>query len=241
MSIVMNNIEKNIDGFNILKISNLCIEKGEICALIGSNGAGKTTLINCLLGLINPEQGTIKINNELFQNNERSQILSQIGSVLQYPTSISKLTINQLFTEHFHYLNLKKPTSWDKFLENVNLNVSPNLKIGKMSLGMKQRLLVALALSHNPNILILDEPFNGLDPDGIILIKNLITSFKNCGGIILISSHSLGELEDFTTSVVFIKNGQTFEKIYMKLLLDKYKGGLQEYYKEFSTGGTIIE
>lgn len=104
---------------------------------------------------------------------------------------------------------------------------------------MKQRLLLGVAISHNPNILILDEPFNGLDPDGVFLIKDIITRFKNCGGSVIIASHSLAELEEFVTSVVFIKDGQTFKKKSIEVLLQRYPGGLQEYYKQFWKDGDV--
>lgn len=232
----INNMKKSKKGITILQSVNLSIDKGEICALIGPNGVGKTTLIKCLLGLVHPDNGTTQINGKILTDDTRSEILFQIGAVLQYPTSISQLTINQLFTEHFHYLNLQRPESWQNFLQKVELNISTETQIGKLSLGMKQRLLLALALSHKPNIIVLDEPFNGLDVDGIMLIKNTLKLLISENISVLIASHSLSELEDLATSIVFMLNGVTFDKKYVNEIKKEYDGGLHQYYQYLKKG-----
>lgn len=239
--IVMKDIQKSINEIKVLDSVNLSIEQGEICALIGPNGAGKTTLINCLLNLIIQEQGIVKINDKIFTEATRNEILMKIGAVLQYPTSISHLSIKQLFEEHFHYLKLENHKSYEEILNSVELDISINTIIGKLSLGMKQRLLLGVAISHNPSILILDEPFNGLDPDGVFLIKDIMKKIKNNNGIVLISSHSLSELEDFCTSIAFIKNGHIYEKNYIETIMKDFSGGLSEYYKKFKKRGGINE
>lgn len=230
--IIVDNVKKIINDVVIIQSANLCIDKGEICALIGPNGVGKTTLIKCLLGLAFPDEGTIKLNNKILKETTMAEILSNIGAILQYPSSISHLTIKQLFIEHFHYLNIERIELLDEILKTVELNISPDTKIGNMSLGMKQRLLIAVALSHKPNILILDEPFNSLDIDGINIIKNILKIWKNNNASILITSHSLLELEDIATNIVFMKNGRTYDKKNVEDIKKEYKGGLQEYYQQ---------
>ncbi|MFU0827873.1 MAG: ABC transporter domain-containing protein [Lachnoclostridium sp.] len=234
--IIAQNIQKSIDNKMILQMVNLFVNQGEICALIGPNGAGKTTLIKCLLGLVYPENGSIQINGQTLSDKRKTDLLKNIGSVLQYPESISHLTVNQLFMEHFHYLNMNPSKKWEEFLQKVGLNVSGNMQIGKMSLGMKQRLLFAMALSHSPNIIILDEPFNGLDIDGINLIKDMLKDLTQNGISILIASHSLSELEDIATSVVFMLNGRTYEKKNVKEIKRQFPGGLKEYYQHIKKG-----
>lgn len=229
--VCINSISKKIDDFQILKLASISVEKSEICALIGPNGAGKTTLLNCLLGLLSYDGGSIRINDIILdKSHSREKILSQIGSVMQYPDSISGMTIKELFEDHFHYLNMAD-CNVTKFLELVKLNVNLDYRIEKLSLGMRQRLLFALSISHGPDILILDEPFNGLDPDGLFLMKSILLEFKSNGGSAIIASHSLKELEDFSDSVVFIKDGVTAQKCIVKEILSKNPGGLQEYYK----------
>ncbi|MDK2802855.1 MAG: ABC transporter ATP-binding protein [Oscillospiraceae bacterium] len=223
---------KVINKKKILNAINLNIKPYEVCGLIGPNGAGKTTLINCVVGLVNANEGLIKINDIVLKSSTRSKLLRDIGTVLQYPSSISRLSINQIYDDHIHYLSCENANSLDSVLTMVGLKLSPDCIIGKLSLGMKQRLLLGLAISHKPKLLILDEPFNGLDPDGISLIKDIIENFKNHGGCILIASHSLKELEDCCTNIAFIEDGRIFENKNMKDIRNEYECGLNGYYKQ---------
>jgi len=235
--ITAHELQKSIKGTPILHSADLSVESGEICALIGPNGVGKTTLIKCILGLAYLEYGTVQINGTILSTITQAEIALNIGAVLQYPASISSLTVDQLFLEHFHYLGLKIPNSWNEYLRKVGLSVPTGMQIGKMSLGMKQRLLLAVALAHTPNILILDEPFNGLDVDGIVLIKDILKELSNNKVSILVASHSLSELEDVATSVVFMLDGKTRTKKDVKDILREYEGGLHQYYQHIKKGG----
>lgn len=236
--ILAENIYKSIKGVEILKAANMELESGEICALIGPNGAGKTTLIKCLLGLMKIDTGKIEINGVLLDEKSRVEILPYVGAVLQYPEYIAKMTIKEFFKEHFFYLSKEPVRPIEEILQEVELNVSLETKIKELSLGMKQRLLLASALSHNPNILVLDEPFNGLDVDGIVTIKTILKRLHLQGTTILIASHSLKELEDVATSTIFIMNGKTESKKYMEDILCKCEGGLQQYYQALKKGVT---
>ena len=230
------NVQKSVNNKNILKSANLNVSKGEICALLGPNGVGKTTLLKCLLGLIFPDQGAIEIDNILLSPSSRSEILKKVGTVFQLPASVSDMTISDLFNEHLHYLQVEKPEPYDTLLKKLGLEVPLETKVGQLSLGMKQRLQLAMALSHKPNILVLDEPFNGLDIDGINLIKEILTTLSKEGLCVIIASHSLAELEDFTSTVVFILNGKTSEKKSVKDIIFEYQGGLREYYQIIKGG-----
>lgn len=172
-------LSKIINEKEVLNGINLNINSYEVCGLIGPNGAGKTTLINCIIGLVNASEGSIKINNKLLKESTRYELLREVGTVLQYPSSISSLSISQIYNEHIHYMSCENVYSLDNLLTMVGLKIPTNSIIGKLSLGMKQRLLLGLAISHSPKILILDEPFNGLDPDGTALMKNIIENHKN--------------------------------------------------------------
>lgn len=239
MRVVAQNIQKSVNGKSILSCANLSIDSGEICGLIGPNGAGKTTLIKCLLGLLKTDGGSISIDNMLLCSDNKSKFLLQLGAVLQYPTSISNMSIGQLFAEHFQYVGINPPATLKEFLDKVKLDVSVETQVNKLSLGMKQRLLLAVTLSHNPSFVVLDEPLNGLDVDGVETIKDILKSLKNNGIGILISSHALLELQDIATSVIFISNGATFDKRNVEEIVKNYEGGLKQYYQVLMKGGFV--
>ncbi len=229
--ITISNLQKFINAKPIIKVANFDVAEGEICALIGPNGVGKTTLLKCLLGLVKPDQGTIKINDTILTETTRPEILKAIGTVFQFPPNISDMTISELLNQHFNYLKLDMPDSYVQLLKVTELDVPLTTKVGKLSLGMKRRLQLTMALAHQPKILILDEPFNGLDIDGINLIKNILTDLRKKDICIMVTSHSLSELEEFVSSVVFMLNGETCEKQYLEHIKKEYAGGLQAYYQ----------
>lgn len=241
VNILIDNLSKVIDKNEVIRHAEVNISGGEICAFIGPNGVGKTTLLKCLLGLISPDQGSIKINNKVLSKSNRYEMLKGIGSVIQLPPSTFDMTVQELFVEHYNYMEIKEPIPPIEMLELLELNVPLTKKIGQLSLGMKQRLQLAIALSHRPKIIILDEPFNGLDFDGINLMKEILTDLKNRGVCVIITSHSLSELENLITNVVFMLNGKTYKKRDIKDIVDKYSGGLKEYYYTLKKGGELID
>lgn len=229
--VLINNVSKLINQKLVLNNVNLRLDRGEICALIGPNGAGKTTLLKCFLGLIKKDVGSIKINGVELQLNNLNRILPKFGTVIKYPESISELSIKTLFNQHQHYMGVKRTQSIHSLLSKVNLNVSLDRKAGELSLGMRQRLLLALAISHDPSILILDEPFNGLDVSGVDIFNKIINKFKAQGKSVLLTSHSLENLDDLVDSVMFINHGRTFHKISTRVIQVEY-GNIRNYYKE---------
>ena len=193
--------EKAVTGLN------LQIKKGEIYGFLGPNGAGKTTTIRMLLGLMKPTNGSIEIFGKSF-NKEKLAILKNIGSLVESPSYYPHLTA---------YENLEVirkiygvPTNRiSEVLHIVRLSEVAHKKVKGFSLGMKQRLGIAAAMLHQPQLLILDEPTNGLDPAGIIEIRQLIKSLPTEFGMtVLISSHLLSEIDQIATSVGVVSKGR---------------------------------
>ena len=185
---------------------NLRVEKGSIYGFLGPNGSGKTTTLSLLLGLLHNQQGNIQIIGQELRKN-RTDILRKIGSLIESPSVYGHLTA-------FENLEVYKPiyavssARIREVLSIVKLDTGKKT-VKKFSLGMKQRLSIALALLPNPELLILDEPSNGLDPGGIIELRELIKDLnKQFGTTILISSHILSEVEKMVSHVGIIFKGK---------------------------------
>lgn len=191
----------------VLDNINLQVPTGSIYGFLGPNGAGKTTTLRLVLGLLEKQSGEIRIFNKNFNTN-RIAILRQLGSLIESPSLYSHLTAAEnLKIQQLIYQSA--PTRIEEVLETVGLARTGNKKAGQFSLGMKQRLSIAVALLHDPPLLILDEPTNGLDPNGIIEIRELLIRLnREHHKTILISSHLLGEIEKMVTHVGIIHKGQ---------------------------------
>lgn len=196
------NIDKTYGKEQVLHNISFDIEQGEICGLIGENGAGKTTLMRILLGLIRVDKGEI-----------RSVSQHKIGSIIESPALYPNLTGRQ----HLQYYKTRFGLKTDivKMLELVRLpEPSWNRKVKNYSLGMKQRLSIAIALLDNPELIILDEPVNGLDPQGISDLRKMILNLRDQLGVtFLISSHILSELEFITDKYIIMKKGKILNVI----------------------------
>ncbi|MCV3150553.1 ABC transporter ATP-binding protein [Enterococcus faecalis] len=203
--LLINNLNKNIKGKDILKNINLNIDNGKIYALVGSNGAGKTTVFKCIMGL------TAYIGNINLNTVSKDNYLRNIGTLVDFSEDQEKFTIKEIFEEHFVYMNMdiKDLDNYiNSLLEKVGLSIGMDTKISSLSLGMKQKLNIALAISHKPKILLLDEPFNGLDRSGVKILKNIMIDFKNDDNLVLVSSHTFKELDDFVEEVIIIEQGR---------------------------------
>ncbi len=186
---------------------NLQVEENTIYGFLGPNGAGKTTTLKLILGLLNKQHGEILVFGKPFANN-RVAALRKIGSLIESPSLYGHLTA----VENLRILQRVygcPEQRIDEVLELVDLAHTRNKKAQQFSLGMKQRLSIAIALLHNPPLLILDEPTNGLDPNGILEIRELLQNLnRNHGITILISSHLLFEIEKFVTHIGIINKGK---------------------------------
>jgi lantibiotic transport system ATP-binding protein len=191
----------------VVKSLSLQVPEGSIYGFLGPNGAGKTTTIKLLLNLLKTEEGSIRIFDKDLQSN-RIAILAQIGSLIEQPAIYLHLTGKENLMNRA--LLLEVPESRvDEMLALVHLKDAANKKAGKYSLGMKQRLGIALALLPDPKLLILDEPTNGLDPNGIIEVRELLIKLvTKHNKTVFVSSHLLAEVERMATHVGIIDKGE---------------------------------
>ncbi len=192
------------------------VKKGDIYGLIGKNGAGKTTLMKLVLGLAKPTSGKIS----LYGNENLNEGRKKIGSLIEEPGLYKNCTAYENMLR-FAKLYGTDPKEIKGLLELVNLANTGSKKAGQFSLGMRQRLGIAIALLGNPEILILDEPINGLDPAGIKEIRDVIINLNHKGVTFLISSHLLDELAKIVTNYGIISEGSLIEEITSKELNER--------------------
>lgn len=189
----------------ILDRLQLTVPNGSIYGFLGANGAGKSTTIRSIMGLINPQRGQVRLFGKEV-NQHRLEVLSRIGSLIEAPSFYKHLSAYDNLKIAARYLNIPFQKI-DELLELVNLQAHRHKPAGKFSTGMKQRLGMAMALLSDPELLILDEPTNGLDPTGMIEFRNILRRLHDLNKTIFLSSHLLGEIEKIATHVGVIKNG----------------------------------
>lgn len=201
-----NNLTKEFNKFTAVKDVSLKVPKGALYGFLGPNGAGKSTTIRMLLDLMKPTKGTVHIFNKDIKNH-RMEILRKVGAMVESPSYYENLTAYENLEITRKILQVDKKEI-DKALEVVNLSKWKNKRVKSFSLGMKQRLGIAQALIGDRELLILDEPTNGLDPAGVREIRNLIISLPETMGVtVLISSHILSEIELIADHVGIIRKG----------------------------------
>ena len=212
------NLNKSYKKQEVNKDISFLVPKNSIYGLLGQNGAGKSTLLKMLTGMINPTSGEIIYKEKPWSRND----LLEIGSLIEQSPIYENLTARENLKVRTLLYNLPDSRIED-VLEIVNLTNTGNKKAGKFSMGMKQRLGIAIALLNNPKLLILDEPTNGLDPIGIGDLRELIKSFPKKGITVIISSHILSEVEQIADYIGIIANGQLWyqEKVQEDIDLEK--------------------
>ena len=219
-----NNLEKKYKKFSAISNLNMHVPKGAIYGLIGKNGAGKTTLIRLLCGLQKPTSGTYSIYGVSNKDRKITEMRKRIGAIIETPSICLDMTAEENLKEQYKVIGLPNYDNLKELLKLVRLNETGEKKAKNFSLGMKQRLALAIALVGNPDILILDEPINGLDPEGIIEIRELILKLNKENGItFLISSHYLDELSKIATCYGFINEHRIVKEISSKELEQDFK------------------
>lgn len=194
---------------NVVNGVNMHVEKGDIYGFIGKNGAGKTTLMKMVCGLARPSAG----NFTLFGSENVSQGRKKIGCVIEQPALFPRMTARENLIYYSKMQGCDKSMDYERILGMVGLSDTGKLKTKGFSLGMKQRLSIAIALLGSPEFLVLDEPINGLDPTGILEVRQLLLHLQQEKGMtILISSHILGELGKMATKYGIINQGNLVEE-----------------------------
>ncbi len=217
-------LSKKYGKAQILNKVNLDIPKGSIFGLVGRNGAGKTTLMRIVTGLAEPTSGTYSIGGVSSSDKKILSVRRRMGSITESPAIYRNLSAYDNLK--LQYINLGM-TSYDdipELLELVDLKDTGKKKAGKFSLGMRQRLGIAVVLCGKPDILILDEPINGLDPQGIIQMREILLRInRERHTTILISSHILEELSKLATHYAFIEKGEILQTLSSRELMSKVR------------------
>lgn len=197
------NLTKLYKDFKALDSVSINIEESKVYGLLGPNGAGKSTLLKLITQIIKPSSGDIIYNDQKISQND----LSQIGAIIESPAIYPNLTAYENLKVLTTLLSIDEDKIYE-VLKTVGLTNTGNKLTREFSLGMKQRLGIAMALINNPKLLILDEPTNGLDPVGIAELRELIKSFTNDGITVIISSHILSEVDQVADKVGILVNGK---------------------------------
>jgi ABC-2 type transport system ATP-binding protein len=209
-------LTKVINGKEVISNVNLTIKKGEIYGFLGPNGAGKTTIMKMITNLVRPTSGEIEIFGQKLTR-ASYHLLEKIGQIIEYPIFYEKLTARENLELHCEYMGYHNKKAMDEALEMVNLTNIDGKATKDLSLGMKQRLGIARAIMTKPELLILDEPINGLDPLGIKELRDIfIMLSKEYGITLFISSHILGEMERMADTIGVINHGKLIEEVSMK-------------------------
>ena len=217
-------ISKFYGKAQVLKNVSLDIPNGSIFGLVGRNGAGKTTLMRIITGLAEPTSGSYSISGVSSNDKNILKVRRRMGSIIESPAIFRNLSAYDNLKLQFINLGMTSFDEIHELLELVELNNTGKKTAGKFSLGMKQRLGIAVALCGKPDILVLDEPINGLDPQGIIQMREILIKInKERHTTILISSHILEELSKLATHYAFIDNGEILQTLSSDELMNKVR------------------
>lgn len=215
------------------------VKKGEIVGLLGPNGAGKTTVLKLIAGLLQPTSGTIKVFG-MSMLTDRNKILKKMGCLIESPVFFEQMSAEENLKIHLAYMGVSG-LNISSVLAQVGLDNIGNLPVSKFSLGMKQRLAIARSIIHEPELLLLDEPINGLDPVGIKEMRDLFCHLsKEYGMTIVISSHILSEIEQIADTIGIIEKGKIIKET-ERLHSQEGTENLEQYFLETLQGGQNID
>ncbi len=222
--ISISTLTKSFCKQKVLNQISLTVDHGEVFCLLGPNGSGKTTMINCLLSLLHPDEGEIKI----FGETKSTRSNKRIGVVLENDGFFRDMSVQK----NLELVCLLKGVSFDRIpeiLDKFSLLEHRKKRIKTLSLGMRQRLSFASSLIDDPELIVWDEPYNGLDPSGFELVRQMISEMRNHGKTILISTHLLDQVRKTATKVGLIFNGALKEVLRISEIEKKYST-MEQYY-----------
>ncbi|MGV3003780.1 ATP-binding cassette domain-containing protein [Aerococcus urinaeequi] len=214
-------LRKKFNEDDVLLNINMHVKRGEIYGLLGPNGAGKSTLMKLLMNLLKPTEGMIELFDCILKN-DTFEIFERMSAIIEYPVFYENLSAKDNLELHCEYMGYHNKGDIQVALDLVNLKNIDTKAVKNFSLGMKQRLAIARAIITKPELLILDEPINGLDPVGIIEIRDLIKTLnKEYGITILLSSHILAEIEHVADTIGVMNHGKLIEEVSMDSIREK--------------------
>lgn len=236
-----NNVTKEFKNKAVLKGVSFNIEAGDIYGLIGENGAGKTTLLKLMVNLLKPTSGNIQVLGKEIKK-DSYDYLRNIGALIDEPVFYKKLTLYENFKVHCEYLGFYDEEKLESILRRVGLHNKKDRKIKELSFGEKQRLAIAYALITEPELLILDEPTNGLDPIAIVELREILLKLnREFNTTIIISSHAINELETLVNKVMFLKNGEIVEDGLLEEIKEKCSVYIEIEVEDSSKALAILE
>lgn len=232
---------KSYKGKTVVNNVDMHVKKGEIYGFVGPNGAGKSTILKMVLNLTKPDSGEINIFGKIVDDNN-FEILKKMGSIIENPYFYDRLTGRENLELHCAYMGYHNTEKIDKVLSLVSLTDIEGKAVAHFSLGMKQRLAIARAILTKPEFLILDEPINALDPDGILEMRTLFRDLNEKWGIsIIISSHILSEVEMIADTIGVIKNGHLLKEISMNDIHDYHSEYIEVEVSDCGRAGGLLE
>ncbi|MDB2092327.1 ABC transporter ATP-binding protein [Clostridium paraputrificum] len=236
-----NNVTKEFKNKAVLKGVSFNIEAGDIYGLIGENGAGKTTLLKLIVNLLKPTSGNIQVLGKEIKK-DSYDYLRNIGALIDEPVFYKKLTLYENFKVHCEYLGFYDEEKLENVLIRVGLHNKKDRKIKELSFGEKQKLAIAYALITEPELLILDEPTNGLDPIAIVELREILLKLnREFNTTIIISSHAINELETLVNKVMFLKNGEIVEDGLLEEIKEKCSVYIEIEVEDSSKALAILE
>lgn len=230
------NVAKAFDGREMIHGMNLSVERGMIYGLLGVNGAGKTTTFKMITGLLRPDSGEIIFSGTSVSGQDKG-FLREMGILIETPVFYEHLSARENLELHLQYMGCGVDKI-EEVLNRAGLQNTGRQPVSKFSLGMRQRLAIARAISHEPKLLVLDEPVNGLDPVGIRQMRELFLSLaRESGMALLISSHILSEIEHVADWVGVLADGSIAKEVSMAQVRKDCPEGLEYYFFNIMRGG----
>lgn len=215
-----NHLTKKIDGKELVRDVGIHVKKGEIYGFLGPNGAGKTTVMKMITNLWKPTEGTVELFGQTLENTSY-EVFKRMGSIIEFPTFYEQMSGRDNLKLHCEYMGYYSKDSLSEALNMLELAEAADKPVKRYSLGMKQRLGIARAILCRPELVILDEPTNGLDPAGMKQIRELFQMLSaEYGMTFLISSHLLSEIESIADTIGVISHGKLIKEISMKEIFE---------------------